>query len=78
MLTLLFIILGVVVGVIIGGCVVRSTIVKNMYVGTLRVDTSDPADGPYLFLELSKNVDAVMSKKRVVLDVSIENFISQK
>ena len=56
-------ILGVLVGAIFTGIVFRLFLV-----GTLRVDHSDP-DGPFLFLELSKRVEAVVSKKYVVLRV---------
>ena len=42
---------------------------KNM-VGTLLVNTSDPDDAPYLFLELSKDVSDVTNKRYVVLKVN--------
>lgn len=45
--------------------------------GVLRVDHSDP-DGPFLFLELKKDVNYVASKKYIVLKVKSENFISHK
>lgn len=60
------------------GCVMTALLFRVFRVGTLRVDTSDPDDRPYMFLELSKNVQAVMHKKYVVLKVSTKNFISQK
>lgn len=44
----------VVVGILIG-YVVSSIIRRKHPVGFLRIDKSDP-DGPYLFLELKKNV----------------------
>jgi len=81
MLILLFV-LGLVIGGVIGGIIgcifTRNSMTKKLFVGTLRVDTSDPDDHPYMFLELSTNVDAVTSKKCVVLKVSTENYISQK
>lgn len=46
-------------------------------VGTLRIDTSDP-DGPYLFLELHTPISEVMRHKQVTMNVSTENYISQK
>lgn len=46
-------------------------------VGTLRIDTSDP-DGPYMFLELHTDLQGVIGKKQVILDVSTQNYISQK
>jgi hypothetical protein len=83
MWVLLFI-FGIVIGFIVGGivgCIVtRNAMLKRTsesFVGTLRVDTSDPDDNPYMFLELSKNVDYVTSRKSVLLKVSTENYISQ-
>lgn len=61
--------LGIVVGVIFMGIVFRFFLV-----GTLRVDRSDP-DGPFLFLELSKRVESVTSKKYVVMRVKSKDFI---
>ena len=43
--------------------------------GAIRVYTSDP-DGPYMFLEI-KNVDDILRKQRVVLDVHTDETISQ-
>lgn len=60
------------------GCIVTALTFRAFKVGTLRVDTSDPDDGPYMFLELSKDVRTVMSKKYIVLKVNTKNFISQK
>lgn len=60
------------------GYVMTALLFRVFRVGTLRVDTSDPDDRPYMFLELSKNVQAVMRKKYIVLKVSTKNFISQK
>ena len=60
------------------GCIVTMIIFRLFLVGTLRIDTSDPDDVPYMFLELSKGVDAISSKKYVILRVNINNFISHK
>jgi hypothetical protein len=46
--------------------------------GILNVDYSDPIDGPYFFLQLKVPVSDVVSKKQVVFDVNITNYISQK
>ena len=62
--------LGVLVGAIFTGIVFRLFLV-----GTLRVDHSDP-DGP--FLELSKRVEAIVSKKYVVMRVKAKDFIPHK
>lgn len=61
--------LGTVVGAIFAGIVFRFFLV-----GTLRVDHSDP-DGPFLFLELSKRVESVTSKKYVVMRIKAKDFI---
>lgn len=66
------IIIGVLVGAIFTGIVFRLFSVE-----TLRVDHSDP-DGPFLFLELSKQVEAMVSKKYVVLRVKAKDFIPHK
>ena len=84
-MSILLFVIGIVIGVLVGGfigCIItRNAMIKKSlesFVGTLRVDTSDPDDNPYMFLELSKDVNAVTSKKSVMLKVSTENFISQK
>lgn len=78
----LLLILGIVsflIGGFVGGFLTAVRITsKHPLVGTLRVDTSDPDDHPYMFLELSANIDTVTSQKSVILRVSTENYISQK
>lgn len=64
------------IGVMIGSIITR-IIIRLLDVGTLRIDTSDP-DGPFMFLELSKDVDSVTSKKYVILKVNLKSYISQK
>lgn len=51
---------------------------RTYYVGTLRIDRSDPNEPPYMFLELDKGVGDISRKKNVVLKVKNENYISQK
>lgn len=65
------------IGILIG-CVFTVIIFRVMAVGTLRIDTSDPNDDPYLFLELSKDVNAIRQKKYITLKVNIKNFITHK
>ena len=62
--------IGILVGVV---CTIVATRTKS--VGSLRVDTSDTDDGPYLFLELSKDVDVIYQKKYVTLKVNTKSFI---
>lgn len=61
-------------GVLIG-CIITVIVSRIKAIGSLRVDNSDPDDNPYLFLELSKDMDAIYSKKYVTLKVNIKNFI---
>lgn len=62
-------------GIVIGAVLSNVYRHKKSASGTLKVNTTDP-DGPYLFLELSKeNLANITSKKQVILDVKI---VSQK
>lgn len=71
------VLVGFMIGMIIGwGLTV--TISRRKSVGSLRIDTSDPDDSPYLFLELSKDVGEIYAKKYITLRVSIKNFIPHK
>ena len=47
-------------------------------VGTLRIDSSDPDDGPYMFLELNSRTGDVSRRKVVTLKVSTESYLSRK
>lgn len=62
--------IGVLVGIV---CTTVAT--RSKSVGSLRVDRSDPDDGPYLFLELSKDIEEIYRKKYVTFKVSLKNFI---
>ena len=64
------------IGIVVGSIITR-IIIRPLDIGTLRIDTSDP-DGPFMFLELPKDVDTVASKKYVILKVNLKNYISQK
>lgn len=65
-----------VVGIILGVLFER-IVIKSSHIGTLRIDNSD-GDGPYLFLELSKNVSTFNKHKRVFMSVKEENYISHE
>ncbi len=60
------------------GISIAYIIFRSHFIGDLRIDNSDPEDGPYIFLELSKRIVDISSKKYVVLKVKLENFIPQK
>ena len=72
---LLCMIIGFVMGVI--STLVFSVLSRRTY-GTLRVDNSDPEDGPYLFLELTTDVNSIKKRKRVSFKVNVKNYLSQK
>ena len=59
------------------GFVGASIIRLKQPVGFLRIDKSDP-DGPYLFLELKKNINEIITQKTVLLEVKREDFIPHK
>lgn len=71
-------IIAFVIGVFAGLFLAAFLFRRKPAIGALRVDTSDPQDGPYLFLELTENMDKVMKSRQVTLDVKLENYISQK
>ena len=54
------------------GCGITVAIFKQKCVGALRVDP----DGPFIFLEASKSIDFIASKKSVMLEVNLKNYIS--
>lgn len=62
------------IGVLIG-CILTMIIFQTRSVGSLRVDTSDPDDSPYLFLELSKDIGEIYKKKYVMMKVNLKSFI---
>ena len=62
-----FVLIGI--GIFIGVLLTVFLLRKSM-VGTLLVNTSDPDDASYLFLELSKDVSDVTNKRYVVLKVN--------
>ena len=66
----------VIIGVLIG-FIVSSIICRKHPVGFLRIDKSDP-DGPYLFLELKKSINEIVTQKTVLLEVKREDFIPHK
>lgn len=55
------------------GCVLTVVVSRRRPIGDLRMDTSDP-DGPYLFLELSKDgIDEIYTRRYVTLRVKIKS-----
>ena len=51
---------------------------RRKRVGTLRIDTSDPSDGAYFFLEIeSGKAKTIPNQKTILLSVNTQNYISQ-
>ena len=67
--------LAILVG-IIAGMFVMAIGVLQLCAGILRIDSSDE-DGPYLFLDLDKNVDSIRERKYVLFKVKEHNFITR-
>lgn len=75
-MTTAIIIIGCIISAIIGLVIGIKSHSKE--IGTLRVDQSDPYDGPYLFLELSENPKKLLDKKYITLKVNVEDYVSHK
>lgn len=69
--------LGIGIGLVVG-IIIALLIFRRRICGDLRVDTSDPFDGPYMFLELGKDVGSVIHKKYVVLKVNRKSYIPRR
>lgn len=72
-----WIILSYVVGIIVGFIFANHKLHRKSS-GSIRIDNSIPEDGPYLFLEMNSDPNALKDHKYVTLEVKFENFISQK
>lgn len=69
--------IGFILGLIIGYIAAKFVYYKEP-IGDLRIDESDPDDGPYLFLELNSRPNTFKHLKQVTLNVKAKNYISQK
>lgn len=71
------VLIGFILGLMVG--IVTTVIISRVKsIGSLRVDYSDPDDGPYLWLELSSNPSVIERQKYVTLKVNTKSYISQK
>lgn len=66
-----------VLGVLVGSLLVM-IFRHNRISGVLQVEDVDPEEGPYLLLELTKDVDYLRTKKYVTFKVNSRTFISHK
>lgn len=70
-MSMLYIIAALVLGFAIG----RLSNIKQV-IGVIRVDNSDPEDGPYLFLELKKGMAKFEHGDIVSFKINTESYIS--
>lgn len=69
----------VIIGAFIGAGVTIIIMKKKVNLcGTLRIDRSDPEDGPYMFLEITEDIDKVYGSGHVTFLVNTENYISHE
>lgn len=64
-------------GTLIGSFIERRLFTQKAS-GVLRVDSSESAEEPYIFLELTDGLASIKDKKQVVLIVNTESYLSQK
>lgn len=64
-----------IVGVVIGMSLATYGF-KRLKIGKLRVDHSIPDEPPYLFLELSKDIYEIESKKQALVEIDIKNYFA--
>lgn len=74
--TLLFV--GLLIGIALGVFIKKDRTKVEETHGILNVDCSDPADGAYLYLELTVPIPEVADRKRVTFDVNVIPNVSQK
>lgn len=74
--TLLFV--GLLIGIAVGMLIARKRIKVEEIHGILNVDCTDPADGAYLYLQLTVPIAEVADRKRVMFDVNVISNDSQK
>ena len=66
----------VIAGIILG--YISAVVIKHEEpVGTIRIDSSDPDDGPYLFLELETSVAELKKQPSVRVKIDTKSYISQ-
>lgn len=70
---------GIIIGFVLG--LVAAALVDkiiNKSAGDIVVDSSDPEDGPYLFLEIHTPMHQFINSEKVTLNVKMKSYISQK
>lgn len=70
------IILCLLIGGISGAMIMRG-LSRYFVKGTLKIDKSDPYEGPYLFLELNHEVSSIGKGKYILLKIEESNYDTQ-
>lgn len=65
------------IAVVIGFVIGRIT-KHDRPLGDLRVDRSDPDNGPMLFLELDTDVSTIMRQRYATFRVKVKNYLPHK
>lgn len=60
--------IGLLIGVILSFAVTKKRY-HNMLCGYLRIDSSDPYEPPYLFVELTDDVEQLVNRNSVIFEV---------
>lgn len=63
-----------VIGIVVGFAV-SEILSRKDSMGSIRVDSSDPYDGPYLFLEMTKSIDTLKKRKYATFKVNTISYI---
>lgn len=70
----LFVLLGFAIGLVVGFIITKLYIIFHAH-GVLRIDTSDPNDQPYMFVELAKSPIEVKKQAYVIFRVNPNNYL---
>lgn len=71
-------VIGLLIGVIFGWAICRAQF-KKKSAGTLRVDSSDPSEAPYLFLELkNEGMNMIRNGRIVIFTVNLDGYMPRK
>ena len=66
------------IGIVFGAAISWAYATVFSLVGNLRIDRSDEVDGPFLFLELKRDLPTITKKRYILLEVRDEDFTSRK
>lgn len=71
-------IVGLLIGIAVGVIAMRNRSKSEESHGILNVDCTDPADGAYLYVQLTVPIAEVADRKQVLFDVNVISTYSQK